>query len=209
MKTKISEDTILAIPSTEYLFYTHVDSSNVGTGCTLVQPFPEGKRIVSFNCRVFDNGEQKMSTLHRELCAIVSALQTYEKYITGSFFPIYLFCDLKPILYLRGPKKQLYHRFFKYPAIIIEFHNLKTIWKPGSNLDFPDILSRNVALSEANRLKLQLKEIPHNISLYDQDGQKVHYTIKHEDEQNAFYNDFHPSTANKVIRKRLSDLKTM
>ena len=46
--------------------------------------------------------------------------------------------------------------------------------------------------SEANRLQLQHNEIPHDISFYDQNGRKVHYTIKHEDEQNAFYNNFYP-----------------
>ena len=39
IKDRISEDTILAIPSTEYPFHIHVDSSNVGTGCNLIQPF--------------------------------------------------------------------------------------------------------------------------------------------------------------------------
>ena len=192
IKTRISEDTILAVPSTKYPFHIHVDSSNVGTGCILVQQFPEGKRIVSFNSRVFDNAEQKMSTLHRELCGIVSALQTYEHYIIGSPFPIYLYCDHKPILYLWVRKGQLSHRFFKYQVIITKFHNLKIIWTPGSNLAFPDILSRNVTLSEANKLQLQHKEIPHDISFYDQDGLKVHYTIKHEEEQNASHNDFYP-----------------
>ena len=100
IKTRISEDTILAVPSTEYPFHIHVDSSNVGTGCILVQQFPEGKRIVSFNSRVFDNAKQKMSTLHRELWGIVSALQTYEHYIIGSPFPMNLYCDHKRILYL-------------------------------------------------------------------------------------------------------------
>ena len=28
--------------------------------------------------------------------------------------------------------------------------------------------------------------------IYDQDGRKVHYTIEHEDEQTASYNDFYP-----------------
>ena len=133
-----------------------------------------------------------MSTLHRELCGTVSALQTYEHYIIGSPFPIYLYCDHKPILYLWGRKGQLSHRFFKYQVIITKFHNLKIIWTPGSNLAFPDILSRNVTLSEANKLQLQHKEIPHDISFYDQDGLKVHYTIKHEEEQNVSYNDFYP-----------------
>ena len=100
IKDRIIEDTILAVPSTNYPFHIHVDSSNVGTGCILIQQLPEGKRILSFNSRVFDKAEQKMSTLHRELCGIVSALQTYEYYIIGSPFPIYLYCDHKPILYL-------------------------------------------------------------------------------------------------------------
>ena len=49
-----------------------------------------------------------------------------------------------------------------------------------------------MTLSEANKLQLQHKEIPRDISFYDQDGHKVHYTIKHEEEQNASYNDFYP-----------------
>ena len=181
IKSRISEDTILAVPSTEYASHIHVDSSNVGTGCILVQQFPKGKRIVSFNSRVFDNAEQKMSTLLGELCGIVSALQTYEHYI-GSPFPIFLYCGYKPILYLWGRKGQLSHRSFKYQVMITKFHNLRIIWTPGSNLAFLDILSRNVTLSEANRLQLQHKEIPHDLSFYDQDGHKVHYTIQHEDE---------------------------
>ena len=100
IRERIHQGTVLAVPSTEYPFQIYVDSSNVGTGCILIQQFPEGKRIVSFNTRVFDKAEQKMSTLHRELYGIVSALQTYEHYIIGSPFPIYLYCDYKPILYL-------------------------------------------------------------------------------------------------------------
>ena len=90
IKDRITEDTILAIPSTEYPFDIHVDSSNVVTGCILIQQFPEKKRIISFNSRIFDKAEQKMSTLHREVCGIFSPLQTYEQYIIGSPFPIYL-----------------------------------------------------------------------------------------------------------------------
>ena len=96
IKEPTHKDTVLAVPSTDYLFHIHVDSSNVLTGCILIQQFPEGKRIMSFNSRVFDKAEQKMSTLHRELCGIVSALQTYEHYIIGSPFPLYLYCDHKP-----------------------------------------------------------------------------------------------------------------
>ena len=101
IKNRISEDTILAVPSTDYPFHNHVDSSNVGSGCNLIQQFPEGKRIIS-NSRIFDKAEQEMSTFHRELCGIVSALQTYEHYIIGSPFPIYVYCDHEPIFLSTG-----------------------------------------------------------------------------------------------------------
>ena len=58
IKTRIGDGTILAVPSTEHPFHIHVDSSNFGTGSILVRHFSEGKRIVSFSSRVFDNAEQ-------------------------------------------------------------------------------------------------------------------------------------------------------
>ena len=74
IKQRIHRDTVLAGPSTDYPFHFHVDSSNVCTGCILVQQFTEGKRIILFNSRVFDNADQKLPTLYRDLCGIVSAL---------------------------------------------------------------------------------------------------------------------------------------
>ena len=58
-----------------------------------------------------------------------------------------------------------------------------------------------------NRLQLQHKEIPHDIPFYDQDGHKVHYTIKHEDEQNASYNDFYPIICQQDNTKKTLRLK--
>ena len=112
IKERLHNVTVLAVPSADYPFHIHVDSSNVGKGCILIQQFPEGKRIISFNSHVFDKAEQKMSTLHRELCGSVSALQTYEHNNIGSPFPIYLYCDPKPTLYLWGSKGQLSNCFF-------------------------------------------------------------------------------------------------
>ena len=192
IKDRINEDTILAIPSTEYPFHIHVDSSNVGTGYILIQQFPEGKRIIPFNSRIFDKAEQKMSTLHRELCGIVSALQTYEHYIIGSPFPIYLYCDHKPILCLWGRQGQLSHRFFRYQVIITKFQNLKIIWTPGSNLAFPDILSRNVTIDEYQHHQLQHKKLPRDIQFFDEHGQQITYKINHDDTSAEKCNDFYP-----------------
>ena len=193
IKDRISEDTILAIPSTENPFYIHVDSSNVGTGCILLQQFPERKRTILFNFRVFDKAEQKMSTLQRELCGIVSsALQTYKHYFIGSTFPIYLYCDQKPILYLWGRKGQLSHRFFRYQVTVTKIQKLKIIWTPGSNLLFPDILSRNVTIDEYQHHQLQHKKLPRDIQFFDEHGQQITYKINHDDTAAETYSDFYP-----------------
>ena len=192
IKERLHKDTVLAVPSTDYPFHIPVDSSNVGTGCILIQQFPEGKRTISFNSRVFDKAEQKMSTLHQELCEIVSVLQTYEHYIIGSPFPIYLYCDHKPFLYLWGRKGQLSHRFFRYQVIITKFKNLKIIWTSGSNLAFPDILSRNVTLEEYQMHQLRHKRIPHDIEFFNEHGTPVSYQIQHEDNPSNTCNDFYP-----------------
>ena len=133
-----------------------------------------------------------MSTLHRELCGIVSALQTYEHYIIGFPFPIYLYCDHKPILYLWGRKGQLSHRFFRYQVIITKFQNLKIIWTPGSNLAFHDILSRNVTIDEYQHHQLQHKKLPRDIQFFDEHGQQITYKINHDDTATETYNDFYP-----------------
>ena len=192
IKDRISEDTFLAIPSTDYPFHIHVDSSNVGSGCIFIQQFPEGKRIISFNSRVFVKTEQKMPTLHRELCGIVSALKTYEHSIIGSLFPIYLYCDHKPIFYLWGRKGQLSHCFFRYQVIITKFQNLKIMWTRGSIVVFPDILSRNMTIDEYQHHQLQHKKLPRDIKFFDEHGQQITYEINHHDTAAETCNDSYP-----------------
>ena len=192
LKDRIGEDTILAIPSERYLFRIHVDSSSVGTGFILVQELPEGKRIVSSNSRIFNKSEQKMSTMHRELCGIVSALQTHKHLIIGSPAPIYVYCDHNPILYLWARRGKLSHRFFRYQLIITQFQKLKIIWTPGKNLAFPDILSRNLSLKEINKQQLKHKRIPKEIKFFDENGKEIKYFINHDDTEARSSNEFFP-----------------
>ena len=148
-----------------------------------------------------------MSTLHQELCGIVSAPQTNEHYIIGSPFPIYLYCDHKPILCLWGRKGQLYHRFFKSQVITTKLHNMKIIWTSGSNLAFPDILSRNVTLSDISKLQLQHKEKPKEISFYDETVDQTHYTFRHEGSQDISCNEFFPMNCQHGNDRQILHLK--
>ena len=202
IKHRIGEETILAVPNPKYPFHIHVYSFSIGTGSIMVQEFPSGKRINSFNSRVFTKDEQKMSTLHRELCGIKSALQTYENFIIGSPHPIIVFCDHKPLLYLWARKGRLSHRFFQYQVINTQFTILQIIWTPGKNLAFPDLLSRNVSLKDLNGLKLTHKEIPEDIRLFGQSGHEVQYLIDHNSPADDGNDDFYP-----IVCKQLCETK--
>ena len=72
------------------------------------------KKIVSANFRIFDKEEQKMSPIHRALYGVISALQTYEFYIISLLFPLYLYCDRRPKIFLWYSKGQLKRRSLKW-----------------------------------------------------------------------------------------------
>ena len=195
LKEKFVHDISLAIPNANYPFHIHADSSNLGTGCILIQQFPDRKRIVSANSRLFDKAEQKMSPQHRELCGIISALQTYEFYLIGSPFPIYLFCNHRPILFLWSRRGQLSHRFFKYQVVLTKFQNLKIIYTEGKNLAFPDLLSRQVPIEEAKKFQIEHKTIPKDINFYTSDLKPVSYSVLHKEDKTNSSNDSYPILA--------------
>ena len=149
-----------------------------------------------------------MSTLHRELCGIVSALQTYEHYIIGSPFPIYLYCDQKPILYLWGRKGQLSHRFFRYQVTITKFQNLKIFWTPGSNLAFPDILSRIVTLDGYQKHQPQHKKYLEIMSYFTKMVTQCSTKFNTKTIHTTFVMTSNQYIANKGTMKRFLDCKT-
>ena len=122
--------------------------------------------MISASSRVFDKADQKMSPQRRELCGITSALQTYEFYVIGSPFPICLYYDHRPILFLWSRRGQMSHRFLKYQVVITKFQNLQFVYTEGKNLAFPDILSRNASLSDAKLYQLEHKVKPKDIKLH-------------------------------------------
>jgi hypothetical protein len=181
MKDGLSKDTILAIPNTSKPFHIHVDASLYGIGCILIQEeSKDEKRIVSYNSRIFTPAEQKMATIHRELCGIIFALDTYEYLIIGSPFDIVVFTDHKPILFLFSKKGNLNARFFKYQLTLTKFQNLKIVWTPGKSLSLPDLLSRNQTLANIRELQSQHHMLPQELAFY-KDEKQVHYIIQHDE----------------------------
>ena len=161
LKQRFCHDISNAFPSNDYPSHIHADSSNLRRGCLLIQDFPDRKRRISANSRVFDKAEQKMSPQHRELFGKISALQTYEFYVIGSPFPIYQYCDHRPILFLWSRRGQMSQLFFNYQVVITKFQNLQIIYTEGKNIAFPDIL--NISKADAKLYQLEHKLIPKQI----------------------------------------------
>ena len=71
VRNKMTSETELTIPNTKHPFFITVDASLVGLGAVLFQMNEENKmRVISYNSRIFNTQEQKLSTLDRELLAI-------------------------------------------------------------------------------------------------------------------------------------------
>ena len=81
---------------------------------------------------------------------------------------------------------------------------MKIIWNPGSNLAFPDILSRNVTLEGYQKHQLQHKKIPRDSEFFDEHGNPVFYKIQLEDNPHDTCNDFYP-----ILRQQGNDEKIL
>ena len=111
LKTSLTSETELTIPNTKHPFCITVDASLIGLGVVLLQLCEENKmKVMSYNSRILNPQELKLSTLNRELLGLVHALQIYEL-IIGSPHPIHVFTDHKPLIHCSTKKEILLHAF--------------------------------------------------------------------------------------------------
>ena len=199
VKNAMTADTELTIPNTTHPFFITVDASLVGLGAVLFQMNEENKmKVISYNSRILNTQEQKLSTLDRELLAIVYALQLYEFLIIGSPHPIYLFTDHKPLLHCFAKKGNLSPRFYRAQMQLTKFSRLKIIHTSGKNLTVADMLSRTFTKKQLQAHQLRHKQLPPQIDfsiMKDNQLKPEHYLVKHEEIKYNQKNDCHPILA--------------
>ena len=162
----MTAETEINIPNTKDPFFITIDASLVGLGAVLFQMKEENKmRVISYNSRILNTQEQKLSTLDRELLALVYALQIYEFLIVGSPHPIYIFTDHKPLLHCFAKKGNLSPRFYKARMQLTNFSKLKIIPTPGIKLTVADMLSRTFTKEQLQIHQLRHKQLPPQMSL--------------------------------------------
>ena len=157
VKNAMTADTELTIPNTKHPFFITVDASIVGLGAVLFQMNETNKmKVISYNSRILNTQEQKLSILDRELLAIVYALQIYEFLKIVSPHPIYILTDHKPLLHCFAKKGNLSSRFYRAQMQITNFSKLKIIHTPGKNLTVADMLPRTFTKEQ-----LQVHQLRH------------------------------------------------
>ena len=195
----MTADTELTIPNTKHPFFITVDASLVGLGAVLAQMNEENKgKVTSYNSRILNTQEQKLSTLDREILAIVYALQKYEFLIIGSPHPIYIFTHHKPLLHCFAKKRILRTRFYRAQMHLTKFSNLKIIHTPGKNLTVADMLSRTFTKEQLQIHQLRHKQLPPQIHfsiMKDNQPKLVHYLVKHGEIKYNQKNDCYPILA--------------
>ena len=126
LKNSLTADTELTIPNTKHPFFITVDASLIGLGAVLFQLNDHNQmKVISYNSRILNPQEQKLSTLERELLGIVHALQIYEFIIIGSPHPIHIFTDHKPLLHCFTKKEILVLAFIEHKCNLQNFQNSK------------------------------------------------------------------------------------
>ena len=152
-------------------------------------------KVISYNSRILNPQEQKLSTLDRKLLGIVHALQIYEVPFIGSPHPIHIFTDHKPLLQCSTKKGNLSPRFYRAQMQLTKVCKLKIIHTPGKNLYVADMLSRSFTKAELQINQLKLKQLPPEIDfaiLQNDTLKPVHYLIKHEEILPHQKHDSHP-----------------
>ena len=185
VKNAMTAETELTISNTKHPFFITVDTSLVGLGAVLIQMNEENKtRVISYNSRILNTREQKLSTLDRELLAIVYALQIYEFFIIGSPHPIYIFTDHKPLLHCFAKRGNISPRFYRAQMQLTKISKLKIIHTLGKSLTVLDMLSRTFTKEQLQIHQLPYKQSPPQIDfsiMKDNQLKPVQYSVKHEE----------------------------
>ena len=115
LKSSRSSETELTIPKAKHPFFITVDASLIGLFAVLFQLNEDNKKkVITYNSRILNPQEQKLSTLDSELLGIVHALQNYEFLIIVSPHTIHVFTDHKPLSYCFTKKEILAHVFTEF-----------------------------------------------------------------------------------------------
>jgi hypothetical protein len=143
LKDVLTSTPILKLPDNSKPFILHTDASNIALGVVLEQLDDDGKqRVVAYLSRTLNDAEKNYSTTERECLAIVWATKILRPYLYGQEFTVYT--DHHSLVWLMT-YKDASPRLLRW-ALQLQDFRFKIIYRPGSQNQNADALSRNPVL---------------------------------------------------------------
>ena len=126
LKTSLTSNTELTVPNTKHPFFITVDASLIGLGAVLFQLIKQNQmKVISYNSRILNPQEQKLSTLERDFLGIVHALQIYEFIILDHHILSTFSLTINLFYIVLRKKETLVHAFIEHKCNSPYFRNLK------------------------------------------------------------------------------------
>ena len=141
VKTLLCSSPVLSAPNFDKGFKLEVDASAVGAGAVLLQEDDSGlDHPICYFSRKFSKAQSRYSTIEQETLALLLALQFFEVYLGSSTFPIDVYTDHNPLVFLDRMYNQN-QRLMRW-ALLVQGVPLVIHHKKGLKNVVADALSR-------------------------------------------------------------------
>jgi len=126
VKRLLTSAPVLAMPDFDQPFIIHVDASDLGLGAVLMQE--NAKKLehpIGYFSQKFNDSQRNYSTSEKEALALVLSLQHFEFYVVPAKFPIDIYTDYNPLVFLNRVKNKN-QRLLRW-SLFLQEHNLNII----------------------------------------------------------------------------------
>ena len=150
LKSRVTEEPILAQPNLADQFTLEVDASGFAVGAVLLQRKADGKlHPVGYYSSTLNEAERNYDIYDLELLAIVKALRNWRPYLAGSPHKIKVLSDHMNLQYWRQPQKisrRVAREVLELAEYDLEIHHIK-----GKANGRADALSRRPDYDQGER----------------------------------------------------------
>lgn len=121
-------------------FVLHVDASDKGAGAVLLQFWDDVLHPVCYASMKFKPYQKHYSTIEKECYALIFATERFNVYFSGSPFPIEVYTDHNPLLFLQRMRNSN-QRLMRW-ALALQPYNIIENHIRGKKNVIADMLSR-------------------------------------------------------------------
>ena len=138
LKTALITAPVLVFPNFGKTFYISVDASDYAVGAYISNEKPPNDRPIEYYSKALTAPQRNYSTTHKELLAIILAIEKFQHYIWGKHFVLYT--DHQALTYLFSQNK-VGSRLLRWKILLAEY-DFDIIHRKGKNNVVSDCLSR-------------------------------------------------------------------